>query len=184
MSLYGKSDAAANAPKWTVFSGIGATFTANGVVATPNGAVLFDNTTPSAFHANVGLSVTGLTPAEKANTAGPAHAGWVAKVEGTGGIASIVLTNAGSGYTGGNGFITFAGGGNGSGANASYTVNAANSNSISTVTLVAGGANYNAATVTANANAAFTVQAQFSVVKGGRAGRISYETLVAQGSIA
>jgi hypothetical protein len=181
MSLYGKGDIAANAPKWTTFSGIGATANLGSSTISPNGQILFDNTAPNVFHSNVGLSVTGLTAAEKANTPGPAHAGWVNRVEGTGGIASIVVTNGGTGYSG-NGFLTITGGGSGTGANASYTVNGGGS--IASVTLVAGGANYNAATVTANAVATYTIPAVFVVTKGGRAGRISYETLVAQGSIA
>jgi len=179
MSLWGSKDLANNAPKFTVFSGIGAV--ANGVSG--NGQALFANTTVGVWHANVTLGVDGLTAAEKANTTGPAHAGWVNRKEGTGGVVSIVLTNAGSGYTGGNGFITFAGGGNGSGANASYTVNAANGNSVSSVTLVNGGFNYNAAAITANTVATYTVKALFTVTVGGRAGRNEYETLVASGSI-
>lgn len=180
MSLWQSTDVITSAPKFDTLSGLGIQLSGQELFANTS---IFANAGTGNVHANIAVSVEGLTPAEKANTPGPAHAGWVNRVEGTGGIASIVITNAGSGYTGGAGFITFTGGGYGAGANASYTVNAANANSISSVTLVSGGANYNSATVTANTVAAYTVQATFAVTKGGRAGRVQYETLVAGGSI-
>jgi hypothetical protein len=182
MSLWGSIDQAANAPKWTTFSGISATANLGSSTISPNGQITFANNVPSTIHSNVGLSVLGVTAAEKASLSGPAHAGWVNKVEGTGPVASITVTDGGTGYSG-NGFITFIGGGTANNAaNAAYTVNGGGS--IASVTLVSGGANYNAATVTANAVATYTTPAVFVITKGGRAGRVQYETLVAQGSIA
>jgi hypothetical protein len=178
MSLWQSTDVITSAPKFDTLSGLGIQLSGQELFANTS---IFANAGTGNVHANIAVSVEGLTPAEKANTPGPQHAGWVNKVEGTGGIASIAVTNGGTGYSG-NGFITFTGGGSGSGANATYTVNGGGS--ISAVTLVAGGANYNAATVTANAVAAFTTPAVFVVTKGGRAGRVQYETLVASGSIA
>jgi hypothetical protein len=183
MSLWKSTDLATSAPKTKPFSGIGAITVNAGVTESPNGQVLFANNTPNTFHSNVGLTVSGVTAAEKASLPGPQHAGWVSKKEGTGPVLSITLTHVGSGYLGGNGFVTFAGGGVGSGANATYTINEANSNSIGSITVISGGANYNAATLTANIVATFTTAGQFAVVKGGRAGRVQYETLAALGSI-
>lgn len=114
MSLWNSTDANTGAPKFAIFAGLG---------VAANGNVLFGNVQAGAFHANVGLGVDGLTPAEKANTPGPAHAGWVSKKIGTGRIASIEIAAGGKGYV--NGFINIANGGVGNtAANASFAVRA------------------------------------------------------------
>mgnify|MGYP001589972370 CR=1 FL=1 len=173
MSLWNSTDANTGAPKFAIFAGLG---------VAANGNVLFGNVQSGAFHANVGLGIDGVTPAEKANVAGPQHAGWVSKKLGTGGIGTITITNGGTGYTGGNGFLTITGGGVGNNlANISYTVNGTNSIVAATINLVGG--NY-VSTPNVNAVATFSTQAAFTVTMGGRANRIQYETLVAGGNIA
>lgn len=171
MSLWGNSDANTSAPKFAIYSGLG---------VAANGNVLFGNVQIGAYHANVGLGIDGITPAEKANTQGPQHAGWVSKKTGTGYLKSVEVTNGGTGYTPGPGFLTFNGGSSGSGANVAYQVNAAGS--IANVTLMSSGANYNVA-VTANTVVAYTIKAVIPLTWGGRVGRVEYETLVAGGSI-
>ena len=117
-----------------------------------------------------------------------AHAGWVTRIVGTGYVVSVAVTNGGTGYTPGLGWITFSGGGtSNTSANAFFQVNAAGS--VANVTMnvnsgvtIGGGANYNAAP-TANATVTYTTPAVFVVTVGGRIGRRSYETLVASGSM-
>jgi hypothetical protein len=99
----------------------------------------------------------------------------------------VAVTNGGTGYTPGSGFITFGGGGAGSGANAIFQVNAAGSVANVTLNVNSGlaqgaGASYNVAP-TANAAVTFTTPAVFVVTMGGRVGRREYITLVASGSM-
>jgi len=182
MPLWGMSDFANNAPKYAVAAGIGVSANAN---------VLFDNVQSGVFRSGIGLGVFGVDAREKTNTSfeGPkmAHAGWVKRITGTGYVVSVAVTNGGTGYTPGPGWITFSGGGtSNNSANAQFQVNAAGSVANVTInvtaTLSGGGANYNAAP-TANATVAFATPAVFVVTTGGRIGRRSYETLVASGSM-
>ncbi len=144
-----------------------------------NANVIYANANVAqAFSAAIG--VFGVDTQEASNTqvtpaAGKmAHAGWVQKTSGMGGIISI---SANTGSYGENGFITFTNGGTGSTqANASVSVNA--TGYITGVTLNSVGLYLQAPTATAtNSNAVFTI------TLGGRAGRAQYETLVAAGSI-
>lgn len=176
MSLWTTADTAAGAPKFAAFAGLG---------VAANGQILFDNVITGTFKTGVSLSVQGV---QAANTGGGnthanvTHAGWVAQTLGTGYVQSVAVTNGGTGYTPGPGFITFSTVGSaGVAANATYQVNAAGS--IANVTINNVGNTYNVA-VTANANAAYTTQATLVVTMGGRVGRRSYETLVASGNIA
>jgi hypothetical protein len=173
MPLWNMTDANTGAPKFAVFGG-------NGVAA--NGNVLFANTQTDAFVANAAIGCNGITAVEKTSVSGPGHAGWVDEKRGTGGLATIVITNGGAGYTGGNGFLTITGGGTGNNlANVSYTVNAANS--IIAVTINSIGSKYKT-TPTVNTVATYSTQATFTVTMGGRANRVQYVTLVAAGSLA
>lgn len=142
-------------------------------------------------------AVWGVSPTEQANTLAIAdghhsqHAGWVSQKIGTGPIKTITITNGGQGYNSA-GFLTISGGGDGT-VNVRYTIaNSQNSlqsfssnarlNTISTLTIVNGGAGFNVAP-TVIAGGANIVPATFSVTLGGRAGRVSYETLVSMGSM-
>jgi hypothetical protein len=171
MSLFGSKDQANNAPKSTDVGGVNA-----------NGETLFGNTQISAFQTGVAYGVFGVDATE-AGIAGEgkkvAHAGWNLRKGGTGPVISISSTPGANYKT--NGFITFTGG-NGSGANASYTVNTT-SNTITTITVNSGGSGYNVTPTATAANATGVNDATFTVVMGGRANRVQYETLVAMGSM-
>ena len=126
-------------------------------------------------------STYGVSATEAANTTGDgpkvAHSGWVKQTIGTGPIKGITIVNNGAGYS--NGFLKFTGGG-GTGANASFTVNA--SGNITAIIINSGGSGYTSAP-TVVANTSNSAVASLTAVLGGRAGRRSYETLVATGSI-
>jgi hypothetical protein len=62
-----------------------------------------------------------------------------------------------------------------------YTVNTT-TNTIQTITIVDGGSGYVSAPSASAANANGVATATFTVGLGGRAGRVQYECLVAQGS--
>jgi hypothetical protein len=141
-------------------------------------------------------SVYGVSATEAANTLGDgpkvAHAGWNEQTIGTGPIASVTITNGGQNYNSA-GYIVVSGGGDGT-VNLAYTIaNSRNTlqtyssnsywNTIATVVIHSPGAGFNVApTLTPNGPNSANF-ATFSVTLGGRAGRRSYETLVAGGSI-
>lgn len=172
MALWTATDNAAGAPKSIPAGGLG---------VSANGATLYGNTTVGAFHSDVALGVFGVSAAEAANTTGEGkkvvHAGWTLRKEGTGPVQSLVISNGGANNT--NGFLTFTST-SGSGANASYSVNAV-SGVINSVTLLDGGTGYTGV-VTATGDATGGDAATITVGLGGRANRVTYETLVAQGS--
>jgi hypothetical protein len=174
MALWTASDANTGAPKFAIFGGIG---------VSANGNVLFSNTQVNAFHANVGLGANGVTTTEKSAMPGPAHSGWVKEMRCTGYVTAVAVTNGGTGYTPGPGWITFTGGGTANSlANALFQVNAAGSIANVTVTPGVAGANYTSAP-TANAAVAYSTPATFTVSMSAKTGVIKYETLVATGSL-
>lgn len=140
-------------------------------------------------------SVFGVSATEEANTLGDgsrvAHAGWVQQTIGTGPLAGIAISNVGSGINSA-GFLSITGGG-GSGANASYAIaNSQNTlqsfstnpawNVVASVTINDPGSGFTSAP-TITYLGANTIRPLFVSTVGGRAGRRSYETLVASGSI-
>jgi len=178
MSLWSTVDSNVGAPKFAVAGGLG---------VSANGNVLFDNVTVGAFKTGIALGVFGVSAAEASNTvkegANTTHAGWVLRTQGTGFVKEVQVTDGGAGYTPSEvGFITFGNQGSGVGANATYYVNA--TGNVDNVVINYVGNTYNTTAVTANAATAYSVAASFTVVMGGRAGRISYETIVASGNIA
>jgi len=176
MPLWNMTDVNTGAPKFLT--------TGNGIGVSQNVQQQYQNVTVGVAHANVAVGVFGVDSNEKSNTSreGPkcTHAGWVSRKVGTGYVQAVSVTNGGTGYTPGPGFITFNAGGAGSGANATFQVNAAGS--IANVTLNANGSNYNVA-ATANATVSYTTPATLVVTMGGRTGRVQYECLVAAGSM-
>ena len=202
MALWGATDNSANAPKWTVASGINA---ANSTGYAPRGSDLYQNTTVSAWKTGVVLGIEGVNTVEIADTtlqnsngAGfgkAAHTGWNLRKQGTGYVSSISISTGGQGYNS-SGYITFTGGGglNGSNANAGYTIanslntqqsysSNARQNTIVTVTLNDPGSNYTSAP-TATAIGSNITAATFTVTMGGRVGRVQFETLVALNNVA
>ena len=177
MALWGATDNSANAPKWTVASGLGA---ANSTGYAPVGSDLYQNTATSVWVNQAQVGVEGVNTVEIADTTlqssngggfgKAAHAGWNLRKQGTGYVSSIDISSGGQGYNA-DAYVVFTGGG-GSGANASYTkANSLNTsqtyssnarqNTIVTVTLNQAGANYTSApTATAqgsNITAATTI---------------------------
>jgi hypothetical protein len=175
MPLWNMTDVSTGAPKSLSID--------NGQGISQNVQQQYQNVTVGVAHANVARGVFGVDTFEKANATfeGPkmTHAGWVQRKVGTGYVSAITITNGGTGYTNGAGFLTFAGGGAGSGANASYNVV---NGAIATIVVNSPGANYNVAP-TVNAVATYSSQATLAVVTGGRVGRREYITLVAAGSM-
>ena len=194
MALWGATDNSANAPKWTVLSGLG---------SAANGFTAYQNVQTSAFVTGLQLGIEGVNNVEIANNAlsnganigHAAHSGWNLRKQGTGYVASIAISSGGQGYNA-NGFITFTGGGgiSGSNANASWVIaNSLNTqqsyssnayqNTIVSVTLNSPGSNYTSAP-TATALGANISAATFTVTMGGRVGRVQFETLVALTNVA
>jgi hypothetical protein len=175
MALWSNTDANTSAPKYV-------TNYLNVYQSTANVNLAYGNTTTGAFITNAAVGVFGVDTSEMANTASianrPAHAGWVLREVGMGGIATI-SAGATNKSNVGNAFITFTGGGTGNtSANAQIFVNSI-SNVVTSIVLNSSGLYESAPTgnVAGNANVSITI------TMGGRVGRVSTETLVAMGSM-
>jgi hypothetical protein len=160
MALWSNSDANTSAPKFAPAGGIG---------IASNGDTLFGNTQVGVF----GVDTTEQRVA--ANKKG-AHAGWVLRQVGTGPVATITA-NTGAYSPDGNVYLTFTGGGANTSANAQIVTNG--SKQILSITVADGGRYQTTPTIGAVANS----NAVFTIVMGGRANRVSAETLVAMGSM-
>ncbi len=172
MSLWKSQDAASNAPVYTVASGYG---------ISANGFTLFENSNLQVSNATgvygVNTAEAGVTSADGKKVA---HAGWNLARRGTGGVLTITA-NTGAYSNLGNVFLTFTGGGVGNTtANARVFINAT-SNAITTVTVNVAGSYTTTPSITPITGASGA--ATFTVTMGGRANRVSYETLVAMGSM-
>lgn len=186
MSLWGNLDAANNAPVSSAMAGYGG----NTPQVTANAEVYYANTKLGSFSDNQAIGIFGVTAAEQANsstvasTGVPTHAGWVTRRVGMGPVATItanagcvavnstitIVANSGFGNTGSNGRSTIIP------VVATISVNTAGY--ISTITIVNPGLYANTPILRPN-----TGNAVFTVTMGGRANRISTETLVAMGSM-
>lgn len=169
MALWGSIDQQNNAPKSVVTGGVSA-----------NAQALFGNVQMSAYQTGTAVGVFGVDKTEAGIASGDgkkvAHAGWNLRKAGSGPIVSI-SANTGAYSPDGNVFLTFTGGGTGTTtANARIVTNGAKL--ITGITLNDGGQYLTTPTATAvNANVSLTI------TMGGRANRVSYETLVAMGSM-
>ncbi len=186
MSLWGNLDAANNAPVSSAMAGYGG----NTPQVTANAEVYYANTKLGSFSDNQAIGIFGVTAAEQANsstvasTGVPTHAGWVTRRVGMGPVSTItanagcvavnstitIVANSGFGNTGSNGRSTIIP------VVATISVNTAGY--ISTITIVNPGLYANTPILRPN-----TGNAVFTVSMGGRANRISTETLVAMGSM-
>lgn len=169
MSLWKSQDAASNAPVYTVASGYG---------ISANGSTLYENAN---LQVSGATGVYGVDTTEAGVTSGDgkdvAHAGWNLARRGTGPVLSITANN---GAVAVNSYIRFSGGGTGNtSANATVSVNA--TGHVISVTVNNGGSY--SSTPTASKNTGSTSNAVYTVTMGGRANRVSYETLVAMGSM-
>ena len=185
MSLWGNLDAANNAPKQSATAGYGG----NTPQVTANAQVYYSNTQNEAFITGSAIGVFGVNAQEQINAEAsantllgvPQHAGWVIRKVNMGPVIAI---SANTGAVGTNTFITFhTGRGRDSqgaltvtDANASISVNAAGY--ITAVTLNSGGLYAN--TPFANVSGS---NASFTITMGGRANRVTTETIVAMGSM-
>ena len=182
MSLWGNLDAANNVPKRGGTTGYGG----NTPQVTGNTQVYYSNTRNGAFITGSAIGVFGVDAQEQINAEAsantllgvPQHAGWVIRKTGMGPIVAI---SANAGSVGANSFITFSQGNgrDGSGntaANAQISVNTAGY--ITAVTLNSGGLYANTPIATANSG-----NASFTITMGGRANRVTTETIVAMGSM-
>ena len=191
MSLWGNLDASNNAPIFWDAGGYTPNVSANASVTAnaSNGQIagIFGNTTIGFSRADVASGIFGVDAIE-ANSAlssgdgrNVTHAGWVYRVAGTGPVTSI---SANAGAVGTNSFVTFTGGSSGAAAgmtgntSANAIVYVNSTFHIVNVTIVTGGSYANTPIALPN-----TGNAVFTLTMGGRANRVTQETLVAMGSM-
>jgi hypothetical protein len=183
MALWGKTDSAGD-------STIYAAAQVNRIANTANRTTLFDNVTTGAFQNNgvnmkVAVGQFGVSAAEAANTTGEgkkvAHAGWNLRTRGTGPLTAITAVPGGRLYANSDTFTVAAGTG---GTNATGNVVTNATGNLVSFSVTSWGANFNAAAPTVTITTATgTGGGSLTATAGGRAGRTSYETLVAMGSI-
>jgi hypothetical protein len=208
MSLWGNIDASNNAPIFWDASGYAPNVSANASVTAnaANGQIdgIFGNTTIGFSREGVVSGIFGVdaTEANSTFTSGDGrnvtHAGWVYRVAGTGPITTITANAAAITV---NSFIRFAGGSSGAPAgmtgntiaNARVFVNT--TGHIVNVTISDGGSYANTPVIanaytsliyvqnTATISTSSYTNAVFTIVMGGRANRVTQETLVAMGSM-
>lgn len=182
MALWGKTDNAAGS---TIYAAQQVNRTPN----TANRTTLFNNVTTGAFQNNgvnskKAVGQFGVSAAECANTQSEGkrvtHAGWNLRTRGTGPLGTITVAAAGRTYANSDTFSVAAGTG-GTNATGNLVTNA--TGNVVSYSITNGGANFNSATPTVTITTAAGVGASLTATAGGRAGRITYETLVAMGSI-
>jgi hypothetical protein len=157
---------------------------------------MFSNTTPSAFLSGAAVGVFGVSATEQANNRlnaaeRGAHAGWNLRRAGTGPIISIVANTTLVGYVntdfitvtspatdGTNATVTFTT--NSTGGSLSFTITEAGSGFDLVTIPTSNIAITNSTGGTATGN---TTTTGLVVTAGGRAGRVSHETLIAMGSL-
>lgn len=181
MSLWGNLDASNNAPNFSGLTG----YKSSTSLANSQIAGVFGNTTIGQTRSNVVFGVFGVDAIEANNRLSTGdgrnvtHAGWVARTVGTGPVLSI----AGNGVST-NGYITFIGGSSGAAAgmtgnvaaNAQVYVNTAGW--LVNVTIRTAGSYANTPNVVFPSGNVAPI-----VTMGGRANRVTQETLVAMGSM-
>ncbi len=182
MALWGKNDSAADSTKF-------APAQVNRAPTAGNRTTLFGNTTTGAWQNNgvamkIAVGQFGVSAAEAANTTGEgkrvAHAGWNLRTRGTGPLSAITVATAGRLYANSDTFSVAAGTG---GTNATGNVITNAVGNVVSFSVSNWGANFNAAAPTVTITTSTGTGASLTATAGGRAGRITYETLVAMGSI-
>lgn len=181
MSLWGNLDASNNAPNFSGLTG----YKSSTSLANSQIDGVFGNTTISQTRANVVFGVFGVDAIE-ANSAlssgdgrNVTHAGWVARTVGTGPVLSITGTGVST-----NGYITFIGGSSGAAAGMTGNIAANAQVYVNTtgwlvnVTMISAGSYANTPNVVFPSGNVEPI-----VTMGGRANRVTQETLVAMGSI-
>lgn len=171
MALWGKTDAAASAPKFTGLA-------SNGAIAN----ALFGVVTTGVFGVDAAESQYARATDKK-----PVGQGWVLQQYGTGPVTALAIADGGSGYANTE-VVTFS---NGT-VNATATITTNSTGGVTTLTLTAGGsgfansgqiviqvANTTAPSNSTNANTSAGTDLDVTITLGGRAGRVNRETLVA-----
>ena len=175
---WGNTDDAANSVLWAVSQ-------LNKPANTLNQTALYGNTTMGAFEANEVNGQYGIDTTEAANTLADtsyvAHAGWNLKTTGTGPLSTLTIVAGGTGYANTD-TITVAATGTGS-VNATATLTTNSTGGITTVAITNTGVGFTTTSPTVTITTSAGTSANIVATAGGRAGRISYETLVAMGSI-
>lgn len=175
MALWGKNDAATGAPKnKAVESKSGA-----------NGTALYANTTVGAFVTGQVVGIYGVDTTEATVANGKVtHPGWVLVRQGTGPLTEVTINAGGASYNN-----TDTGTISGGAVNGAFTLTTNSTGGLTAISVSSFGNSYpNTAAVTftfanSTGGASGGSGATFNVKLGGRAGRISYETLVAAGTI-
>ena len=175
MALWSNTDANTSAPKYV-------TNYLNVPQSSANVNLAYGNTTTGAFFTDAAVGVFGVDATEQTLASNQAehsaHAGWVLRKAGMGGIATI-SAGATNKSNVGNAYVVFTGGGTGNtAANAQIFVNAT-SNVVTSIVLNSVGLYENTPTATVAGNANVTI----TLTMGGRANRNTMETLVAMGSM-
>ena len=180
MPLWGGTDVAANSTSFALNQ-------LNKTANSANRTALFGNTTMGAFVSGQTVSQEGLKTSEIGSSTGSAHAGWALKTTGTGSIVSISISAGGTGYANTD-LVRVTATGTGS-VNASATLTTNATGGITAITITNTGAGFvsvnpTAAVTNATGGTSGGSGATLVATAGGRAGRVSYETLVAMGSLA
>ena len=175
MALWSNTDANTSAPKYV-------TNYLNVPQSSANVNLAYGNTTTGAFFTGAAVGVFGVDPTEQTLASNQvehsAHAGWVLRKAGMGGVATI-SAGATNRSNVGNAYVVFTGGGTGNtSANAQIFVNTT-TNVVTSIVLNNVGLYENTPTATVAGNANVTI----TLTMGGRANRNTMETLVAMGSM-
>lgn len=178
MAQWGNTDDAANSVLWAVSQ-------LNKTANAANRTALYGNTTMGAFEAKEVNGQFGIDTTEAANTSADtsyvAHAGWNLKTTGTGPLTALTIVDGGSGYANTD-TITVASTGTGA-VNATATVTTNSTGGITAIAITNTGVGFTTTAPTVTITTSGGTGANVVATAGGRAGRVSYETLVAMGSI-
>jgi hypothetical protein len=156
-------------------------------------STMYGNVTPGAFISGASIGVFGVSATEMANNTvnkskeAPAHAGWVVRTAGTGGITQVAYTGTATGYSNTD-VLTVSS--PQAGGNATFSVSTNATGGALSFAQINPGKGFFVVNATANVVIANSTGgasggsgATFTAVAGGRAGRVFTETLVAMGSI-
>lgn len=173
MAQWGNTDDAANSVLWAVSQ-------LNKPANTTNQTALYGNTTMGAFEAKEVNGQYGANTAEA--TSLHCNAGWNLKTTGTGSLTALTIVAGGTGYANTD-TIRVTATGTGS-VNATATLTTNSTGGITAVTITNTGVGFTTANPTVTITTSAGTSANVVATAGGRAGRVSYETLVAMGTIA
>lgn len=158
---------------------------------------MFNNTTPGAFISGAEIGVFGVSATEQANNnlnaskEVGAHAGWNLRTGGTGPIVSVAANATLTGYNNNDVIVVRSPATGGANARITYTTNSTGGSLVFTIANAGSGfdlvtiptSNLSITNATGGSAAGNTTVTNIVVTAGGRAGRVSYETLVAMGSL-